>query len=172
MRVALGSDHAGYDLKTLLVATLTGWGHVVVDLGTSNGADSVDYPDFGVAVGRAVVAGQADLGVAICGTGIGISIAANKVPGVRAALAHDATSARLAREHNHANVLCLGARLIGAPVAVDALEAWLSATPGQGRHLGRISKLHALGSAKPPRCNSSRARTSPPRRSWPPPDRF
>jgi ribose 5-phosphate isomerase B len=144
MRVALGSDHAGYDLKALLVTTLTGWGHEVVDLGTTNAEDSVDYPDFGAAVGRAVVTGQADLGVAVCGSGIGISIAANKVPGVRAALAHDATSARLAREHNHANVLCLGARLIGAPVAVDALEAWLHATPGQGRHLGRIEKLHAL----------------------------
>jgi ribose 5-phosphate isomerase B len=82
--------------------------------------------------------------VAICGSGIGISIAANKVRGVRAALAHDATSARLAREHNHANVLCLGARLIGAPVAVDALEAWLKATPAEGRHLSRIGKLDAL----------------------------
>ncbi len=144
MRVALGSDHAGYDLKTLLVSTLTGWGYEAVDLGTANGADSVDYPDYGVAVGEAVTSGRADLGVAICGSGIGISIAANKVPGVRAALAHDATSARLAREHNHANVLCLGARLIGAPVAVDALEAWLNATPGEGRHLGRIAKLTAL----------------------------
>jgi ribose 5-phosphate isomerase B len=80
----------------------------------------------------------------VCGSGIGISIAANKVPGVRAALVHDATSARLSREHNHANVLCLGSRLIGEAVALDALEAWLNATPGDGRHLGRIEKLHAL----------------------------
>jgi ribose 5-phosphate isomerase B len=144
MRVALGSDHAGYDLKSHLASTLTGWGYEVVDLGASNSTDSVDYPDFGEAVGRCVVSGRADLGVAICGSGIGISIAANKVPGVRAALAHDATSARLAREHNHANVLCLGARLIGAPVAVDALEAWLKATPAEGRHLSRIGKLDAL----------------------------
>lgn len=144
MRVALGSDHAGFDLKVLLAATLAGWGHEVVDVGTANGVDSVDYPDFGAAVGRAVTSGRADLGVAICGSGIGISIAANKVPGVRAALAHDATSARLAREHNHANVLCLGARLIGPPVALDALEAWLDATPGGGRHLGRVAKLGAL----------------------------
>jgi ribose 5-phosphate isomerase B len=144
MRVALGSDHAGYDLKALLATTLIGWGYDVVDLGARNGTDPVDYPDFGEAVGRCVVSGEADLGVAICGSGIGISIAANKVPGVRAALAHDATSARLAREHNHANVLCLGARLIGAPVAVDALEAWLNATPGEGRHLGRIKKLDRL----------------------------
>ncbi|MDE3065874.1 MAG: ribose 5-phosphate isomerase B [Acidobacteriota bacterium] len=144
MRIALGSDHAGYDLKAALVSTLTAWGHDVLDLGTRNAQDSVDYPDFGEAVGRAVAEGQADLGVAVCGTGIGVSIAANKVPGVRAALAHDATSARLAREHNHANVLCLGARLIGVPVAVDAVEAWLTATPGEGRHLRRIEKLTAL----------------------------
>ena len=144
MRVALGSDHAGFDLKALLVSTLTDWGHEVVDLGAANGVDSVDYPDYGSAVGHAVVSGRAELGIAICGSGIGISIAANKVSGVRAALAHDATSARLAREHNHANVLCLGARLIGAPVAIDAVEAWLNATPGVGRHLGRIEKLDAL----------------------------
>ena len=144
MRVALGSDHAGFDLKALLVTTLIGWGHEVVDVGTSNAVDSVDYPDYGSAVGSAVVTGRAELGVAICGSGIGISIAANKVAGVRAALAHDATSARLAREHNHANVLCLGARLIGAPVAIDAVDAWLNATPGVGRHLGRIEKLDAL----------------------------
>lgn len=144
MRIALGSDHAGFELKSALSATLTSWGHEVLDLGATNSSESVDYPDFGEAVGRAVVEGRAELGVAVCGSGIGISIAANKVPGVRAALAHDATSARLAREHNHANVLCLGARLIGVPVAVDALEAWLSATPGEGRHLARIEKLSAL----------------------------
>lgn len=144
MRIALGSDHAGYDLKSLLAQTLTSWGHEVIDVGTHNGEESVDYPDFGSAVGHAVSSGRAHLGVAVCGSGIGISIAANKVTGIRAALAHDATSARLAREHNHANVLCLGARLIGAPVAVDALEAWLSAVPGEGRHLGRLAKLAEL----------------------------
>lgn len=144
MRIALGSDHAGYDLKALLVTTLQDWGHEVLDLGPSNGTESVDYPDFGAAVGRAVTSGDAELGVAVCGSGIGISIAANKVPGVRAALVHDVTSAHLAREHNHANVLCMGSRLIGAPVAIDALEAWLNATPGEGRHIGRIEKLSAL----------------------------
>ena len=144
MRVALGSDHAGYDLKTLLVSTLVRWGHEVIDLGANDATSSVGYPDYGEAVGRCVVEGRCDLGVAVCGSGIGISIAANKVPGVRAALVHDATSARLSREHNHANVLCLGSRLIGEAVALDALEAWLNATPGDGRHLGRIEKLHAL----------------------------
>jgi ribose 5-phosphate isomerase B len=144
MRIALGSDHAGFDLKSLLAATLTSWGHEVIDLGTDNSADSVDYPDFGAAVGHAVATHHAELGVAICGTGIGISIAANKIPGIRAAVVHDATSARLAREHNHANVLCMGARLIGPTVAVDALEAWLNSIPGEGRHLGRIAKLDGL----------------------------
>jgi ribose 5-phosphate isomerase B len=144
MRIALGSDHAGFDLKTLLAKTLTDWGYDTLDLGTDNGTDSVDYPDFGAAVGRSVVSGECDLGVAICGTGIGISIAANKVPGVRAATVHDVSSAHLAREHNHANVLCLGARLTGPVVAVDALEAWLHATPGEGRHETRIAKIDEL----------------------------
>ena len=144
MRVALGSDHAGHDLKALVATTLTDWGHEVVDLGTDSAETSVDYPDFGAAVGRSVTSGGADLGVAICGTGIGISIAANKVAGVRAAVVHDVTSARLAREHNHANVLCLGARLTGPAVALDAVAAWLNATPCGGRHVGRIAKIDAL----------------------------
>ena len=144
MRIALGADHAGYELKSTLLSTLREWGHEVIDLGTTNASDSVDYPDFGSAVGHHVARGDADLGVAVCGSGVGISIAANKVPGVRAALVHDATSARLAREHNHANVLCMGARLIGPPVAQDALAAWLGAQPGDGRHLARIDKLRQL----------------------------
>jgi ribose 5-phosphate isomerase B len=144
MRIALGSDHAGFDLKTLLAKTLTDWGYDTLDLGTDNGTDSVDYPDFGAAVGRSVASGECDLGVAICGTGIGISIAANKVRGIRAATVHDVTSAHLARKHNHANVLCLGARLTGPVVAVDALGAWLHATPGEGRHVTRIAKLNEL----------------------------
>ncbi|NNN08665.1 MAG: ribose 5-phosphate isomerase B [Acidimicrobiaceae bacterium] len=144
MKIALGADHAGYELKELLVTTLREWGHEVIDLGTNDAQTSVDYPDFGSAVGHSVASGEADLGVAVCGSGIGISIAANKVSGVRAALVHDATSARLAREHNHANVLCMGSRLIGPPVAQDALAAWLGAEPGEGRHLARIAKLSQL----------------------------
>ena len=144
MRIALGSDHAGFDLKALLAKSLADRGYDTLDLGTDNATDSVDYPDFGAAVGRSVASGECDLGVAVCGTGIGISIAANKVPGVRAAVVHDVTSAHLAREHNHANVLCLGARLTGAAVAVEALEAWLNATPGQGRHVTRVAKLDEL----------------------------
>ena len=149
MRVALGSDHAGYDLKSLLSTTLAEWGHEVIDFGTDSATTSVDYPDFAAAVGRAVSARDADLGVVVCGSGIGVSIAANKVPGVRAATVHDVTSAHLAREHNHANVLCLGSRLIGESVAIEALRAWLDATPGEGRHLQRIAKLSALDDAAP-----------------------
>jgi ribose 5-phosphate isomerase B len=144
VRIALGSDHAGYDLKALVASTLGEWGYDVIDLGTDNSTDSVDYPDFGAAVGKSVVTGHSDLGVAICGSGIGISIAANKVAGVRAAVVHDVTSAHLAREHNHANVLCLGSRLTGTVVALEALRAWLDAKPAPGRHLERIAKLDVL----------------------------
>jgi len=143
MRIAMGSDHAGYDLKTLLKTTLIGWGYDVLDLGTTSADEPVDYPDFGAAVGRAVVSGEAELGVACCGSGIGIAIAANKVPGVRAAVVHDVTSGHLSREHNHANVLCMGGRLTGSVVAIEAVEAWLNATP-QVRHEGRIEKLRKL----------------------------
>jgi len=143
MRIALGSDHAGFDLKTLLKNTLVSWGYEVIDLGTNSASESVDYPDFGAAVGRAVVSGEAELGVACCGSGIGIAIAANKVPGVRAAVVHDVTSGHLAREHNHANVLCMGGRLTGSIVAIESLEAWLNAVP-EDRHEARIQKLRVL----------------------------
>jgi ribose 5-phosphate isomerase B len=143
MRIALGSDHAGYDLKTLLKSSLIAWGYDVIDLGTDSGFESVDYPDFGAAVGRAVVSGDAELGVACCGSGNGIAMAANKIPGVRAAVAHDATTGRLAREHNDANVLCLGGRVTGSLVAVDALAAWLNAV-AEPRHAPRIEKLRDL----------------------------
>jgi ribose 5-phosphate isomerase B len=143
MRIAMGSDHAGFDLKTLLKASLIGWGYDVLDLGTDSATEPVDYPDFGAAVGRSVVSGEAELGVACCGSGIGIAIAANKIPGIRAAVVHDVTSGHLAREHNHANVLCMGGRLMGPVVAIESMEAWLNATP-QPRHQGRIEKLHKL----------------------------
>lgn len=146
MRIALGSDHAGYDLKTLLKSSLIAWGHEVIDLGTDSAVEPVDYPDFGAAVGRAVVSGDAQLGVACCGSGIGIAMAANKVAGVRAAVAHDATTGRLARQHNDANVLCLGGRVTGSLVAVDALAAWLNAE-AEPRHAPRIEKLSALDGA-------------------------
>lgn len=141
--VALGADHAGVGLKDELVAHLEANGVKVLDLGT-HGTDRVDYPDFGAAVGRAVASGDADLGVAVCGSGLGICMAANKIPGVRAATVHDATSARLTRQHNDANVICLGERLTGVEVAKDAVDAWLGAEFEGGRHAGRVEKLDAL----------------------------
>jgi ribose 5-phosphate isomerase B len=144
MRVAFGSDHAGFSLKENLKAELVLRGHDVVDLGTSGAELSVDYPDFGAAVGRAVAAGEADLGVCTCGSGNGIAMAANKISGIRAAVVHDVTTASLARRHNHANVVCLGSRMVGATVAVDALLAFLSAEEEGGRHRDRIAKLARL----------------------------
>ena len=143
MRVAFGSDHAGFSLKEILKAELVGRGFEVSDLGTSDADVSVDYPDLGAAVGRAVAAGEADLGVCTCGSGNGIAMAANKIPGVRAAVVHDVTTATLARLHNHANVVCLGSRVVGVTVAVDTLIAFLSAAEEQ-RHGGRIAKLAEL----------------------------
>lgn len=148
MRLVVGSDHAGFDLKQLLADHLTSAGHEVVDVGTDSTA-SVDYPDYGAAVGRAVVTGQAQLGVAVCGSGVGIAIAANKVAGVRAATVHDVTSARLSREHNDANVVCLGQRFTGPQVALDAVDAFLAAEFQGGRHGPRVAKITALETADP-----------------------
>ncbi len=144
MRIAVGADHAGYGLKQALAEHLRAAGHDVTDCGTHS-TDRVDYPDFGAAVGRAVAGGDADLGVCVCGSGNGIAMAANKVAGVRAAVAYDVTSARLARAHNDANVLCIGERLTGAGVAREALDAWLAESFDGGRHEGRVAKLDALG---------------------------
>ena len=141
--IAVGADHAGFDLKQLLADHLRELGHEVLDLGTYSD-ERVDYPDYGAAVGRAVVGGEAELGLLVCGSGIGICIAANKVPGVRAATVHDVTSARLARGHNDANVMCLGARFVGEQVALDALDAFLTAPFEGGRHTARVAKIDAL----------------------------
>lgn len=143
MRIPVGSDHAGVALRATLTERLRRLGHEVSDLGTETAAP-VDYPDYGAAVGESVAGGATELGVCICGTGIGIAIAANKVAGVRAAVVHDVSSARLARAHNDANVICFGARLIGEIVALDALEAFLETSFCGGRHLARIAKIAAL----------------------------
>ena len=142
-RVVIGSDHAGLDLKAHLVDHLRDHGHAVDDVGTHT-PDSVDYPDFGALVARTVAAGDADVGICVCGTGIGIGIAANKVPGVRAAIVHDVTSARMARQHNDANVLCVGARLLGPQVAADTVDAFLEADFEGGRHQHRIDRISEL----------------------------
>jgi ribose 5-phosphate isomerase B len=144
MRIAVGADHAGFVMKEQLSGYLRAHGHQVADLGTDNAEVSVDYPDFGAAVGRMVAAGEAELGLCACGTGIGIAMAANKVPGVRAAVVHDVSTATLARQHNHANVICFGGRTVGATTALDSLEAFLNAVPQGGRHDGRVEKLAAL----------------------------
>ncbi len=138
--IALASDHAGYELKTALAQELEAMGREILDLGT-DGSGSVDYPDYGHALAEALIRGQADRGIAVCGTGIGISIALNRHPGVRAAVCHDETSARLAREHNDANVLALGARLIGSEVAKDCLKVFLDTGFAEGRHVPRVAKL-------------------------------
>ena len=140
--IAIASDHAGFDLKELLKKELQVAGHTIVDLGTSS-TTSVDYPDFGKALARAIRDGQAERGVLVCGTGIGIAMAANREPAVRAAVVHDATSARLARQHNDANVMALGARLVGPEVARDCLRVFLETPFEGGRHAPRVAKLSA-----------------------------
>jgi ribose 5-phosphate isomerase B len=138
--IAVASDHAGFDLKEILKRDLQEAGHEVLDLGTNSTA-SVDYPDFGKAMGEAIASGKAARGVLVCGSGIGISIAANRNPKVRAVLSHDVTSARLSREHNDANVIAFGQRLIGVETAREALQVFLSTEWAGGRHAGRVEKL-------------------------------
>jgi RpiB/LacA/LacB family sugar-phosphate isomerase len=141
MRIAVGSDHAGFDLKADLARHLAEAGHEVFDLGTDAGAASVDYPIYGIAVGRAVAEGRAERGVCVCGTGIGISIAANKVRGVRAALVHDATSAALARRHGDANVICLGGRTTAPAEAIDVIDTFMTTSFEGGRHARRVAEI-------------------------------
>ena len=138
--IAVASDHAGFDLKEILKRDLQEAGHEVLDLGT-NSTQSVDYPDFGAAMADAIASGKANRGVLVCGTGIGISIAANRNPKVRAAIVHDVTSARLAREHNDANVVAFGQRLIGTETAREALKVFVSTEWEGGRHAARVAKL-------------------------------
>ena len=140
MRIALAADHAGYLLKDELVRWLGEQGHDVADLGT-NGPESVDYPQFGARLARHVAAGKADRGIAVCGSGIGISIAVNREPKCRCARVDDPLSAKLAREHNDANVLALGARLIGSDMAKACVAAVLGTSFAGGRHQARVDQL-------------------------------
>ncbi|HPH67783.1 MAG TPA: ribose 5-phosphate isomerase B [Kofleriaceae bacterium] len=144
MKWFAGSDHAGFELKQSLIAELRSWGDDVIDLGT-DGTASVDYPEFGAAVGReAVEAGAGVRGLVVCGSGIGISIAANKVPGVRCALVHDTFTAIASRQHNDANVVAMGQRVIGLGVAIAALRAFRDTEFEGGRHQRRVDQLNAL----------------------------
>lgn len=140
MRIAVGADHAGYELKDKLARRLADAGHEIEDLGTS-GPESVDYPDFGKAVAEAVAGGVAELGLVVCGTGIGISIAANRIPGVRAARCTSEYDARFARAHNDANVLAVGARVIGLGQAEAIVDVFFSTDFEGGRHARRVEKL-------------------------------
>lgn len=145
MRVAIGSDHAGFEMKESLKEYVKSLGHEVEDFGAPS-SDPVDYPDIGYCVAKDVASGRFERGVLICGTGIGMSIVANKVPGVRAALAGDVETARLAREHNDANVLTLGARLIRLELAREIVRIFLETGFAGGRHARRVEKI-ALGEA-------------------------
>ena len=144
MRIALGSDHAGYPLKDHLASWLAESGHAVYDLGTHN-TDPVDYPDYAAAVASAVLDGRADRGIVICGSGAGAAVAANKLNGIRASVAHDTYTARQMVEHDDVNVLCLGARVIGSEVARELITAFLQAKfSREDRHVRRVEKIRAL----------------------------
>jgi ribose 5-phosphate isomerase B len=144
MRLALSADHAGYDLKRDLAAILGQKGHQVLDLGTHSTAPS-DYPDAAESVAQALQKGEADRGIIVCGSGAGVSIAANKFPGIRAAVCHDTYSAHQAVEHDDMNVLCLGSRVVGASLAQDIVAAFLGASfSGEARHQRRLDKVLAF----------------------------
>ena len=139
--LAITSDHAGYELKTLLIGILEKYAESITDLGTKSALVSVDYPDYADLLANAVISRQAGIGIAICGSGIGMSIGVNRHAGIRAALCHDGLSAALARRHNDANILCLGARLIGIETAIDCVHHFLSTPFEGGRHSKRVEKL-------------------------------
>lgn len=144
MRVAIGSDHAGFHLKNYLRDRLKNEGHEVIDVG-ANTPESSDYPDYAARVGRLVVSGEAERGILVCGTGAGICIAANKIPGVRAAAVSEPVTARLARLHNDANIICFGERIVGPELAADIVRVFLETPFSEGeRHIRRIRKVADL----------------------------
>lgn len=140
MKIIIGSDHGGFSLKDQIVDLLKKLDHIVEDLGTFS-TDSVDYPDLGAAVAAMVSQGGADAGILMCGTGIGMSIVANKFPGIRAALVGDVYAARMAKEHNNANILVIGGRVVGPGLAEEIVKVWLDATFQGGRHQKRLDKI-------------------------------
>lgn len=140
MKIAVGSDHGGFQLKEIIKGYLADEHYAFEDFGTFS-QESVDYPDFALKVAEAVAAGDFDRGILICGTGIGVCITANKVPGIRAALCHDVFSAHSSREHNDANILTLGERVIGRGLALEIVKTWLAANFAGGRHACRVDKI-------------------------------
>lgn len=144
MRIAVGCDHAGFPLKAQAIAELKRLGHEVLDLGTDS-TEAVDYPDFALAVAEAVMQGETERGLLMCGSGVGASVAANKVPGVRAATCHDTFSARQGVEDDDMNVLCLGARIIGPELSLEVIRAWQGAAFSNAeRHVRRLGKVNAI----------------------------
>jgi ribose 5-phosphate isomerase B len=143
MKIAIGADHAGFAAKEEIKTVIKALGHAVVDQGTSSEA-SVDYPDFAEKVARAVASGEVERGVLICGTGIGMSIAANKVRGVRAAVVSDEKTAALSRQHNDANVFCAGSRIMPVVKIAESLKVWLQTPFEGGRHVNRVNKIGAI----------------------------
>ena len=143
MKLVVGSDHAAYELKEAIKAKLISEGHEVIDVGCDS-TESVDYPKYGHAVGRAVASGEAERGIAVCGSGIGISIACNKVPGIRAALCTSPEMAEMCRRHNNANVVCMGARMISQELAFDIIDTWMTTDFEGGKHLRRINEIEDL----------------------------
>jgi ribose 5-phosphate isomerase B len=144
-RIGIGSDHAGFRLKEAVKRWLTDHSYTVLDLGTS-GEESCDYPDFAIALAEVMAAGEVERGILICGTGVGMSIVANKFAHLRAAVCHDPTTARFSRAHNDANVLTLGSRITGEMVALDIVNAWLHTPFEGGRHSRRLAKIEGLAS--------------------------
>lgn len=143
MKIAIGNDHAATELKFIIKEYVESMGHEVINYGTDDN-NSCDYPEFGRKVGEAVVNGDADCGILICGTGVGISIAANKVKGVRAAVCSDVTTAHLVKEHNNANIIAFGARIVGVELAKDIVKTYLEAEFEGGRHQRRIDMIHDI----------------------------
>ena len=143
MKIAIGNDHAATDLKFIIKEYVEGMGHEVINFGTDDN-ESCDYPAYGKKVGEAVVNGEADCGILICGTGVGISIAANKVKGVRAAVCSDVATAHLVKEHDNANIIAFGARIVGVELAKDIVKTYLEAEFEGGRHQRRIDMIHDI----------------------------
>ena len=145
MRIAVAADHAGFPLNERVIEELRARGHEIEDFGTHDGSRPDDYPDYALAVGRAVQNGTADIGILICGSGVGASVAANKLRGVRAALCADTYSARQSREHDDCNVLCLGARVVGSELAMELVRAFVAARfNGEERHRRRLAKINDI----------------------------
>ena len=141
MRIALGCDHAGFPLKQRVASLVQSAGHEVIDCGTDSNC-AVDYPDYARKVGETIIAGRADRGILVCGSGVGVSVAANKIPGIRAAICHDSYSAHQGVEHDSMNVLCIGARIVGEEVATELIQAFLKAQfTNEERHVRRLNKL-------------------------------